>query len=442
MSYPLSSEVSAGQPTAAAHYNNLRADALRFGADSLDACNVGDLLYNYEQGITLERLSTNRIRVAVPPGRQTAIVIDGVPLRVTNNVDLPVGSAPAGGANTYYVFAVRSTGLNTFTLDVNTASTESAGRRLIGSFYWNGSEIVNNSIESYYAAWIKDIIQYVASQTVQGRITLATGDPVPTVDKQSGTIYFTPFRGNRIGLYAPGFGWRLFSFTELSISLSGVAINKNVDIFIYDNQVNLVLDKAVWASDNARATALTTQDGVLVMNGYPEKRYLGTIRTYAAASAEDSLLKRFCWNYYNRVNRILQAVDTTSTWTYTLAAWRNANNNANNRVEVVIGVQEALVDLTLDAMGYNSGGNINAYVAIVPDGTGPAPSIGFHDTLFSSPRPTPLQVKYVNNPSIGYHYYQWMEWSEASGTTTWLGSYSAVAPTSAVQSGIAGSIVG
>ena len=31
MTYPLSTTVSAGQPTAAAHYNHLRSDALRFG---------------------------------------------------------------------------------------------------------------------------------------------------------------------------------------------------------------------------------------------------------------------------------------------------------------------------------------------------------------------------------------------------------------------------
>ena len=41
MTYPLSSEVSSGQPTAAAQYNNLRRDALRLGQADADAATHG-----------------------------------------------------------------------------------------------------------------------------------------------------------------------------------------------------------------------------------------------------------------------------------------------------------------------------------------------------------------------------------------------------------------
>ena len=42
MTYPLSSEVSSGQPTAAAQYNNLRRDALRMGQADADAATLAE----------------------------------------------------------------------------------------------------------------------------------------------------------------------------------------------------------------------------------------------------------------------------------------------------------------------------------------------------------------------------------------------------------------
>jgi len=63
MTYPLSSDVIAGQPTAADHYNNLRADALRMGQAVADSAFMPDLLNRYEQNLTIIPLSTDRLRV-------------------------------------------------------------------------------------------------------------------------------------------------------------------------------------------------------------------------------------------------------------------------------------------------------------------------------------------------------------------------------------------
>ncbi len=59
MTYPLSSDVVAGQPTAADHYNNLRADALRLGQAAADSNNLADLLtQRTSRTLTIQLLGT------------------------------------------------------------------------------------------------------------------------------------------------------------------------------------------------------------------------------------------------------------------------------------------------------------------------------------------------------------------------------------------------
>src|SRR4051812_49331438 len=53
-----------------------------------------------------------------------------------------------------------------------------------------------------------------------GRLTLTSGTPLTTSDvTAAGTVYFTPYNGNVIGLY-DGTDWLAIPFTEQSISLA------------------------------------------------------------------------------------------------------------------------------------------------------------------------------------------------------------------------------
>ena len=316
MTYPTSSDVSAGQPTAASHYNTLRADALRFGEPAADAATLADLFSRYEHNLRMEYLATHKIRV---PGSVTApvgIVINGIPLRSSANVDLAAGDVPSGAAATYYVFAVATAGSTTFTIDTSTSATEGEDQRLIGSFYWNGSAIVQDSIQTEYSSFLEAMIPIVRQHIVQGRLTLTSGTPVTTADASGGTIYFTPYKGNKVSLYSAGRAdWIIHAFTELSASLAGIAIDKNVDVFLYDNAGTLTLNLVEWSNDTTRATALTVQDGVYVKNGALGYLYLGTLRTSASGTAADSVIQRFVWNYYNRITRqIYRTEDTDHTY--------------------------------------------------------------------------------------------------------------------------------
>jgi hypothetical protein len=333
-----------------------------------------------------------------------------------------------------------------------------------------------------------------------GRLTLETGVAVSTTDQTTKTVvYFTPYSGNRVSLYDGG-AWNRRILTEISIKLTDVqtgtitngatsvtglsdttqlivgmevtgtgiaggttiaavpsstsitlsanatdsgaksltfkvATGKNLDIFCFDNSSTPKLEMAVWTNDTTRATALTLQDGVYSKTGATTRRYIGTVRTSAAGQCEDSLVKRFLWNYYNRSAKKLRVIEATDAWNYTTATWRSANGSTSNRVEIIVGVSEPVLRLDVSASTSNSSAtsrscgicidNTNSNDCDIKIGTG---SNAFFTTTWG---------KLTSYPSAGYHFYQWTEYSDASGTTTWYGDAGAA---DRVQSGMVGEI--
>lgn len=79
-----------------------------------------------------------------------------------------------------------------------------------------------------------------------GRLTLESGVPISTSDQTAKTtLYFTPYKGNRIGLKS-GSSWDLYSFTEKSLSLSGYIKGVVYDIFAYLSSGAPVLESLAW----------------------------------------------------------------------------------------------------------------------------------------------------------------------------------------------------
>lgn len=148
--YPSSLDVSAGQPTGYQQYNRLRADALRFGAAQNDSIPLGQFLSHFVSGIRLAYLATNRLRIQYDPRFPPTVMINGYMCQVDQNVDLPSNSF-SGGSATWYIFANRATGSSAFTLSVNTSATEGPDQRLVGVCLWDGSSIVETSIQTYQA---------------------------------------------------------------------------------------------------------------------------------------------------------------------------------------------------------------------------------------------------------------------------------------------------
>jgi len=187
----------------------------------------------------------------------------------------------------------------------------------------------------------------------EGRLTLTSGVAVSLSDVSAATtVYFTPFRGNKIGVYN-GTAWSIFDLTEINLSLSGFAANTNFDIYVYDNSGTLTLENVAWTDDTTRATALILQDGVYVKSGEATRRYLGTIRTTGiTGQTEDSaggsitIAKRLVWNAYNRVSRPVLIYENTPSWAYSTSTWRRMNNNSNMKVDFVTGLSEDAIDFS------------------------------------------------------------------------------------------------
>jgi hypothetical protein len=278
----------------------------------------------------------------------------------------------------------------------------------------------------------------VVNGICDGRLTLTSGTPVTTADVTAATtIYFTPSgRGSRIALY-DGSAWAVYSFTELSISLGSDAANLPYDVFAYVSGGSVAIERLVWTSATARATALVLQNGVLVKSGAATRRYLGTYYTSAIGQTEDSATKRFVWNYYNRVERPLRKLEGTGTWTYTTAAWRQVNGSAANQVAAVIGVADVVVALQALALASNTNTGIIVATAIGMDSTSPHSSsvVGGAETAVVN-IPLGISAQLHVYPAVGYHYFPWCEYGGSAGTSTWRGT------NGVWQTGISGTVEG
>lgn len=273
-----------------------------------------------------------------------------------------------------------------------------------------------------------------------GRLTLTTNTPVTTADVTAATtVYFTPYGGcSNVTLYDGTAYWYQQDFTQVSIAVPATT-SQMYDVFGYDNAGTFTLELTAWTNDTTRATALTTQNGVYVKTGATTRLYLGSFRTTGVSGqTEDSVTKRYLWNYYNRVPRQLQRYESTASWTYTTATVRQANGSTANQIDVVVGVAEVAVDLTLNVLTSNSTGGVGATAGIGEDST-----TTFVDGAYmqgAAAIPTMGTVRVVKSPAVGKHSYSWNEWSTATGTSTWFGSIAAVGST--VQFGLSGWILG
>jgi len=438
MTYPLSSAVSAGDATLATHYNNLRSDALFLGQPAANAVNLAALLERYESRLKIERLNTDQLRIVASAAEPVSLMISGYMVQAVANVDLATDQKPSGAANSYYIFANRADSSTTFTLTVSTSSTEGANQRRIGRFYWDGTKIEKDSIRTELAIFIKDLLYYVEPQTCEGRLTISTGVSVPTSEVSSSSIvYFTPHTGSRIALYVPNYGWRLYTFSELSLNLSGVSTDKNLDIWIYDNAGTLSLAYTEWSNDTLRATNIVRQDGVYCKTGALNYRYLGTVRTSASGATCDTKLKRFVWNYYNRVPRPLYRTETSTYWTYTARAWRAWNNSNDNRVQFVIGVDENPIELGF--IGHSNSSGVARGLGIGLDSVSSPSSDSAWGTDEVSGFTSHL-CRFCGFSGIGFHYLQLLEYGHATTSSNFYGTYTATIEI--VHSAAIGSVMG
>ncbi len=274
------------------------------------------------------------------------------------------------------------------------------------------------------------------------RLSLTTNTPVPTADVVGGaTLYFTPHKGQYIDLF-DGTNWVRLKSAQISLALAGLTAGRPYDVFVYSNAGVPALEVLAWTNDTTRATALAYQDGVPCKTGALTRLYVGSLYTTGVTTTEDSAAKRYLWNYYNRVSRLLQRLESTASWTQaTTATWRQANASAANQVGFLIGVAGDIVKADLNAMftpnnGYKNAAALGLNSTTVPTGLY-APS---GNSSSSSVTEMPLRAKYMGTPAIGLNYLAWLEWMQSNAfNTTWYGQNNTA--TYQTQCGIAGEVL-
>jgi hypothetical protein len=280
-----------------------------------------------------------------------------------------------------------------------------------------------------------------------GRLTLVSATPVTTTDQSAKTtVYFTPYNGNSIPIY-DGTNMVQTTFTELSQattdatkSPAAVAASKNYDVFVWNDSGTIRATRgptwdsgAVAGSDTARGTGAGSTElemvkGVWVnknaiTNGPAAQRgtYVGTIRSDASSQINDTLEKRLVWNNFNRSKRPMRRIDTTDSWTYTTATYRQANNNTANQLEAVRGLDEDAMVVYARGLATNSAANTPLLVAVGVDGTTRSADSNNGQMAPSAGAVEDCIANYTGYPGVGRHYVTWLEYSVATGTTTWLG---------------------
>lgn len=269
---------------------------------------------------------------------------------------------------------------------------------------------------------IQDQLNAAVGRLCEARLTAQTGVAVPLSDVSGATsLYFTPFRGNRVGLYY-GSKWMPFTLTEISIDVPNA--NAVYDVFVYaSGGVTPTLELLAWASDTARATALTYQDGVLVKSGDATRRYVGTIYTQATGGGivDDTAEKRYVWNYYNRIPRLIRRTEAATSWAWTTGSvLRQANNNASNKIDFICGIVEDFISCEAHCAVQSDAASQDFSVVMGYDSTTvqSAYCYGGYAGVLDSGENGQCQSLLQLQPAVGKHYISWLEYVQNSAFNT------------------------
>ena len=299
---------------------------------------------------------------------------------------------------------------------------------------------VTDDVDDVLAAQYNALLAPFSLLQPGGRLTLTTAVPVTTSDVTGATtVYYTPYVTDRVPLWDGTF-WQPITFTEKSLALGTITAALPYDVFGYASSGDLALEKLAWTSGTARATAISIQGGRYCKTGDKTRLYLGTFYTTATTTTEDSAARRYLWNMYNRCPRTLYCSDATNTWAYTTATIRAANNDTTDgtgRVAFLLGLAEdavsaqSVIEFANTNTGVGVGGGIGLDVTNAITGLKPWTTTALANGYIT------FTAAYSGFPAVGVHFLQRVEYSTATGTTTWLGDGGAATLN---QSGMTGTV--
>jgi hypothetical protein len=277
-----------------------------------------------------------------------------------------------------------------------------------------------------------------ARVTPQGRLTLVTGTPVMNANETAKTtIYYTPYFGNMIPIAgAPT------PFAEISAALDATNFLSGslYDLFVFNNAGVITLGYGpAWTNSTTRSAAISLVNGVWVNSAAITLRnssssttavaagqatYVGTVYATAngqtgmnfapAAASGGAAPVLGLWNAYNRVRVTAINQDNTSSWSYSTATWRPADNSTSNRVSWVDGLGHSGVAADYACMLVSSSSSV-AFIGVDFNSTSAAPAAP--SQYAGAGGEGTVLARAVSLPVMGFNYAQAVEYGAASTTT-------------------------
>lgn len=330
---------------------------------------------------------------------------------VAIETDLRAGLSAARGGTGAVTLAAHGVVIGNGTSAVAVTGAGTAGQALVS----NGAS-ADPTFQSILASIVNEF-----------RLSLTSGTSVTSADVTAATtLYLTPHSGRRMTVFDGSGNATTLTSAEISIAIPATT-SQLYDVFVYNNSGVLALELLAWTNDTTRATAIVKNGaidaaGVWTKSGDTTRRYVGSMRTTAVSGqTEDSAPNRFVYNQFNEKQRTLGKYNT-GNYTYTTATWREAGGSTTHRVNFIIGVAERAV--TLEAISFASNGtsSVNVGGAVGLDSTtAPTPSsqrnAGGVAVGTSMGLALPSSVETI--AAVGFHFASQLEYSAASGTTTW-----------------------
>lgn len=258
----------------------------------------------------------------------------------------------------------------------------------------------------------------------QGRLYLVSGSPnADSSSSGSAVVLFGPSNaGNRIRLYS-GVDWVEQSFSEVSLSSSGLTPNTMYDICVNSSSLDSVaLNAIAWPSLTTPPTR-SIQDGRLVADGVPQQLYVGSVYVDANSLFNDFVGARTVWNLYNQIAKKGSAqIATNSSHQYSGTAPQPVNGNTTlgqGRINICTGLAvnalavhaNVLLSSPVELDGGAIGFGIDSVATFTTD------MFGFSAI---DNAPAPVAVMAVINPAIlvGFHFLQRLEASLGGSNIT------------------------
>jgi hypothetical protein len=190
-----------------------------------------------------------------------------------------------------------------------------------------------------------------------------------------------------------------------------------------------------WVDNGTSVTGdfagLYRHDGVLVSSNSAtgkKRRWLGIIYTYNNAGTvnfKDDANYRYISNFYNRKSKTVQATNSTTSWTYQTATFREGNGaTGQSRASFILATSDVL-NLNMIRQVYGtSGGAISAGVAIgLNQAVTPISVAQWYIPSANAPSSTNVTTTASDSASIvaGYNWFTELEYSGTATPITFYG---------------------